>query len=61
MTRKSPQPTKADVAYAKWMRERPVNAYVNAAYQPRQCDRCGTTYRGPAVYCCLECAIADAK
>jgi hypothetical protein len=26
----------------------------------RLCDRCGTLYRGPAVYCSLQCAIDDA-
>ena len=26
----------------------------------RMCDRCSRLYRGPAVYCSLECAIADA-
>lgn len=26
----------------------------------RACDRCGTRYRGPGVYCCRRCALADA-
>jgi hypothetical protein len=30
------------------------------SYPERTCERCPVLYRGPAVYCCLECALADA-
>jgi hypothetical protein len=35
-------------------------AYRNDSFPARLCDHCGTPYRGPAVYCSLECAVADA-
>jgi hypothetical protein len=35
-------------------------AYRDDSFPARLCDRCGTPYRGPAVYCSLECAVADA-
>jgi hypothetical protein len=35
-------------------------SYNDDACEPRACDHCGATYRGPAVYCSLECALADA-
>jgi hypothetical protein len=35
-------------------------AYRDDAYPERQCDYCGRLYRGPAVYCSLDCALADA-
>lgn len=35
-------------------------AYRDDAFPERSCDRCGTSYRGPAVYCSLDCAVADA-
>lgn len=34
--------------------------YVNARFPERPCDKCGKPYRGPAVYCSLTCALADA-
>jgi hypothetical protein len=34
--------------------------YLDDRYPKRECDRCGAQYRGPAVYCSLACAIADA-
>lgn len=37
-----------------------ASLYIDASYEPRACDRCGCSYRGPAVYCSLECAMADA-
>jgi hypothetical protein len=37
-----------------------VASYVDEAREPRACDHCGKTYRGPAVYCSLECAMVDA-
>lgn len=35
-------------------------AYHDPNYPERPCDRCGKSYNGPAVYCSIECAIADA-
>jgi hypothetical protein len=35
-------------------------AYRDDRAQPMACHRCGGMYRGPAVYCSLECAEADA-
>lgn len=35
-------------------------SYVDESCEERPCDRCGKSYRGPAVYCSLECALADA-
>jgi hypothetical protein len=35
-------------------------AYRDDSFPARLCDHCGTPYRGPAVYCSLECAVADA-
>ena len=35
-------------------------AYRDPAYPWRACDGCGRPYRGPAVYCSLDCAVADA-
>lgn len=36
------------------------NPYFDAACPPRRCDHCGRFYKGPAVYCSLGCAQADA-
>jgi hypothetical protein len=36
------------------------SAYVDPTLPPRECDNCHKIYRGPAVYCSLECALADA-
>jgi hypothetical protein len=36
------------------------DAYVDNAFPERPCDRCGKPYRGPALYCSLTCALADA-
>jgi hypothetical protein len=45
-------------------RARPLNAareaYLDERYPERTCDACGKMYRGPAVYCSIECAQADA-
>jgi uncharacterized OB-fold protein len=41
-------------------RQRAEKAYRNDKYPPRECDRCGKVYRGPAVYCSLQCAELDA-
>jgi hypothetical protein len=51
------EPTPALIA-----RERAAAAYFDPAEAERQCDRdgCGETYHGPAVYCSLACAEADA-
>lgn len=35
-------------------------SYRDDSYPERLCDHCRTPYRGPAVYCTLECALADA-
>jgi hypothetical protein len=35
-------------------------AYRDDKFPERACDHCGKPYRGPAVYCSLECAVADA-
>lgn len=35
-------------------------AYRNPACAQRRCDHCGDLYRGPAVFCCIECAMAAA-
>jgi hypothetical protein len=35
-------------------------AYYDPLYPVRNCDYCDKEYRGPAVYCCLACALADA-
>lgn len=36
------------------------SAFRDDGREPRACDRCGGTYRGPGVYCSMECAEADA-
>jgi hypothetical protein len=35
-------------------------SYRDDSFPERECDNCGKNYRGPAVYCSFECAIADA-
>ena len=35
-------------------------AYRDDAFRERACGHCGKLYRGPAVYCSLNCAVADA-
>ena len=35
-------------------------AYFDPKFDLRDCDHCGHSYQGPAVYCCLTCAIASA-
>lgn len=35
-------------------------AYIDLSFPPRQCDYCHKWYKGPAVYCGLVCALADA-
>ena len=34
-------------------------AYRDDACSERLCDKCGNLYRGPAVYCCFDCAWND--
>lgn len=34
--------------------------FVDPIWPKRLCIRCGKPYRGPTVYCSLECALADA-
>lgn len=41
-------------------RERAEAAYRDDSCPERACDRCGEPYKGPAVYCSLACAVADA-
>lgn len=41
-----------------WLR--PRIGYENTAFAERRCDWCSQWYRGPAVYCSLKCALADA-
>lgn len=36
------------------------NRYRDDTFPERLCDGCGQLYRGPAVYCSLECAVDDA-
>lgn len=36
-----------------------AEAYRDDAFAERACDYCGKLYRGPAVYCSLECATDD--
>lgn len=39
---------------------RAKDAYHDASYPKRHCDRCSREYTGPAVYCSLNCALEDA-
>jgi hypothetical protein len=39
---------------------KPKDPYRDDRYPERACDKCGKSYRGPAVYCSLECATKDA-
>ncbi len=34
--------------------------YQDDSRPDRPCDRCGRSYRGPAIYCSFECALLDA-
>jgi hypothetical protein len=36
------------------------NPYRDDSFPERDCDHCGKPYRGPAVYCSLDCAVSDA-
>jgi len=38
----------------------PDAGWRDDSYPPRDCDRCGKSYRGPPVYCSLKCALDDA-
>lgn len=49
-----------DYEYEAAARRNAEAAYHDDGYPERDCDRCGRPYRGPAVYCSLRCAIADA-
>jgi hypothetical protein len=42
------------------LRDHLDHGFFDPAYPERACDRCGRSYRGPATYCSLECAMADA-
>ena len=50
------RPLVFDEAYVR----RAEAAYRDERMPERACERCGALYRGPAVYCSLACAIADA-
>ena len=41
-------------------KQRAIEAYCDDRYAERLCDFCQRLYRGPAVYCQLSCAQADA-
>jgi hypothetical protein len=41
-------------------RARAEALYADPNFCARPCDHCGQWYRGPAVYCSLQCAEADA-
>jgi len=47
-------------ARARVAARRAKMAYFDVRCPERLCDHCGRPYRGPAVFCCLECAVADA-
>jgi hypothetical protein len=34
-------------------------SYEDKSFPQRSCDHCKRLYQGPAVYCSIECAIAD--
>jgi hypothetical protein len=36
-----------------------AGSYVDETFAERACDYCGKLYRGPALYCSLECATDD--
>lgn len=38
----------------------PAAAYFDNSFPERACDYCRRPYRGPALYCCLAHAVADA-
>ena len=40
--------------------DRAEAAYSDPSCPARDCDHCGRSYAGPAVYCSLGCALADA-
>lgn len=42
------------------LRLRAVKMYRDDRCPERECDFCGKTYQGPALYCTLSCAQADA-
>jgi len=43
-----------------WISERTMRAYRDRRFPERSCDHCGKPYQGPAVYCSIDCALADA-
>lgn len=40
--------------------QRDLDAYHDPSCPERNCDKCGRLYTGPAVYCSMLCAVADA-
>ena len=49
----------AEEGHRRWV-AKVFKPYVDNRFSERPCDRCGKPYRGPAVYCSLTCALADA-
>lgn len=49
----------ADV-FREYQRKAIGDRYHDESYPERACDRCGEPYQGPAVYCSIQCAVADA-
>lgn len=45
-----------DISFA----EAAKRAYHDTSFRERRCDYCNEFYQGPAIYCCLRCALADA-
>jgi hypothetical protein len=46
---------------AQWRFARDKDAaYIDPRFPERSCDACDRSYRGPAVYCSLACAMRDA-
>jgi hypothetical protein len=37
-----------------------VDRYRDDKFEPELCHHCGKSYRGPALYCSLQCALDDA-
>lgn len=50
----------AKLATEYYRTKRADHAYSDPRYPPRPCDGCGKVYTGPALYCSLCCAAADA-
>jgi hypothetical protein len=33
--------------------------YRDDRFEPEKCHHCGLEYRGPSIYCCLECSTEE--